>query len=169
MGRNIPEPSSVPELISPLPSERLARPAGLSRRPHHGYRIQPESAAPMPTFESRLLVGLHNRPLVLLTLTALFWGGNAVAGAAGGRRSIAHDVDRPALAPCLRHIPAHGRRRIAARHGRSCGRGFLSLIVMGLLGFTGFNALFYIAAYYTEATNIGIIQDRSRFSCWPER
>ena len=32
------------------------------------------------------------------------------------------------------------------------------LAVMGVVGFTGFNALFYISAVYTTAVNIGIIQ-----------
>ena len=32
------------------------------------------------------------------------------------------------------------------------------LAVMGALGFTGFNAVYYVAAHYTTAVNIGIIQ-----------
>src|ERR687891_304755 len=32
------------------------------------------------------------------------------------------------------------------------------LVAMGALGFTGFNAVYYVAAHYTTAVNIGIIQ-----------
>ncbi len=111
----------------------------------------------MPNPDSRLFVGLHNHPIVLLTLTALFWGGNAVAGRlAVGEVSPMMLTGLRWLLVCAIFLPMVGpelRREWPVLRPR-----LVSIIVMGLLGFTGFNALFYIAAYYTEATNIGIIQ-----------
>ncbi len=50
----------------------------------------------------------------------------------------------------------------AARDRRRTGAALLpswrSIALMGTLGFTGFNALFYAAAHHTTAINIAIIQ-----------
>ena len=98
-----------------------------------------------------------NRAYLLLTMTALCWGGNAVFG------RLAVGEISPMLLVTLRWlgvvilIGIFANRYIRAewyilrRHLPYVG-------AMGALGFTAFNALFYVAAHTTTAINIGIIQ-----------
>ncbi len=94
---------------------------------------------------------------MLLTLTAIFWAGNAVAG----RLAVGHIS--PLTLVFLRWVlvlavlwPLYGAQvrehwpQVRPRLGR--------IAVMAFLGFTGFNVLFYTAAYTTSAINIGILQ-----------
>ena len=98
-----------------------------------------------------------DRPFVLLTLTALFWGGNAVAGrfADGfvspmwltfGRWSIAVVIvgwlGREAI---RRDLPVMRER-------------WRYLALMGATGFTLFNFMLYTALHYTSAINVAIEQ-----------
>ena len=100
---------------------------------------------------------IYDRPNVLLVLTALFWGGNAIAG------QLAIGEITPMQLVLTRWVvvlgimwPLFGRQAIEAwpqarpRIGR--------IIAMAFLGFTGFNALFYVASLETSAVNIGILQ-----------
>lgn len=97
------------------------------------------------------------RAYALLTLTALFWGGNAVAG----RLAVGHVS--PFLLTSLRWglcfaaaavlAAPHFRRDLAAMRLHA---GLL--IAYGVVGFTAFNAIYYTAAIYTTALNILIIQ-----------
>lgn len=94
---------------------------------------------------------------LLLLLTTLSWGGNAVAG------RIAVGEISPLLLTTMRWIGVailialFARRSIAAAWPLLRPRlGFLA--ALGALGFTAFNALFYLAAQSTVAINIGIIQ-----------
>ncbi len=114
---------------------------------------------PAPT--SRAPAGLADRlyqaPTLLLTLTAIFWAGNAVAG----RIAVGHIT--PMMLVFLRWVmvlavlwPLYGREVRA--HWPKLRPKLGRIVLMGLLGFTGFNALFYVAAYYTSAINIGILQ-----------
>ena len=106
---------------------------------------------------ARLLDRLYRWPSVLLTLTAIFWAGNAVAG----RLAVGHVS--PMMLVFLRWVlvlavlwPLYGAQvrehwpQVRPRLGR--------ISVMAFLGFTGFNVLFYTAAYTTSAINIGILQ-----------
>ncbi|MDX1710679.1 MAG: DMT family transporter [Rhodovibrionaceae bacterium] len=104
---------------------------------------------------------LHQRfyamPQVLLTLTTLFWAGNAIAG------RLAIGEVSPFTVVFLRWIivtlmlwPIYGREIIA--EWPVLRPRLKSIFFMAALGFTGFNALFYIAAHTTTAVNIGIIQ-----------
>ncbi|HRJ69356.1 MAG TPA: DMT family transporter [Beijerinckiaceae bacterium] len=97
------------------------------------------------------------RPLLLLTLTGICWAGNTIAGrmAVGEASPMAVTALRWIVSFALmslfvraevRAIPALLRRRP------------LYLLAMGILGFTGFNALYYIAAHSTTAINLGIMQ-----------
>ena len=100
---------------------------------------------------------LSGRAYFLLTLTALGWAGNAVAG-----RLAVGEISPMALT-ALRWIVVVivlavlvGRQTLAewptiAAHWRS-------ILAMGSLGFTVFNALFYVAAHHTTGVNIAIIQ-----------
>ncbi|MGL4286265.1 MAG: DMT family transporter [Phreatobacter sp.] len=100
---------------------------------------------------------LSNNPYLILAATTLIWAGNAVAS----RMAVSHVS--PMMLTALRWIftltimtavagPAFRREwpEIKANAGW--------LILMGVVGFTGFNALFYLSAQYTTAVNIGIIQ-----------
>lgn len=97
------------------------------------------------------------RAYVLLTITTLCWGGNAVFG------RLAVGEISPMLLVSLRWLGAVTLMLIFAH--RTVRRDWPTLRhhlpylgVMGALGFTAFNALFYVAAHSTTAVNIGIIQ-----------
>lgn len=100
---------------------------------------------------------LYGQPYVLLLFTALFWGGNAVAG------KIAVGHISPLTLTCLRWLLAmaivlpfawpHLRRDWAAIRPR-----LPLLILLGAVGFTLFNNLMYTALNYTSAVNVAIVQ-----------
>lgn len=100
---------------------------------------------------------LYDRPYPILTLTTLIWAGNAIAS----RLAVGHVS--PMVLTSLRWV---GTLLLAAALGHAAFRAEWPVIrahwkwlaVMGVIGFTGFNALFYLAALYTTAVNIGIIQ-----------
>lgn len=101
--------------------------------------------------------GLWGQAYVLLTLTTLMWGGNAIAG-----RLAVGEVS-PMMLTCLRWVivvsvllPLVGRQ-VAAAWPQIRERWHFT-ILMGAFGFTGFNALFYAAAHHTSAVNLTIIQ-----------
>jgi drug/metabolite transporter (DMT)-like permease len=103
---------------------------------------------------TRLISG---NAFVLLTLTAMFWAGNAVAG-----RSAVGELS-PMLLTALRwfgvviFLWGFMRHRFAADLPVIRAR-LPFVLTMGTVGFTVFNALFYVAAHTTTAVNIGIIQ-----------
>lgn len=97
------------------------------------------------------------RAYVLLTLTTLCWGANAVFG------RLAVGEISPMLLVSLRWLGVVllmliFARQYVQRDWPTLRRHLPYLAAMGALGFTAFNALFYIAAHYTTAVNIGIIQ-----------
>jgi drug/metabolite transporter (DMT)-like permease len=105
----------------------------------------------------RVLRRLYGWPSLLLTLTCVFWAGNTVAG------RLAVGQVTPMLLTLLRWVlvlavlwPIYGAQvrqhwpDIRVRLGR--------VVLMAAFGFTGFNALYYVAAHYTTAINIGILQ-----------
>jgi drug/metabolite transporter (DMT)-like permease len=94
---------------------------------------------------------------LLLTLTALCWGANAIFGrlAVGEVSPMVLTMLRWLLALALLAPLAQGHVR---RDWPVLRRHLPFLAIMGALGFTGFNALYYVAAHYTTAVNIGIIQ-----------
>lgn len=93
----------------------------------------------------------------MLALTALMWGCNAIFGKlAVGEISPMALVSLRWLLSLLLLLSVAGRH---LRRDWPLLRPRLAfLCLMGVLGFTGFNALFYTAAHYTTAVNIGIIQ-----------
>jgi drug/metabolite transporter (DMT)-like permease len=101
--------------------------------------------------------GLWGQAYLLLILTTLMWGGNAIAG-----RLAVGEVS-PMVLTCLRWvavvivlIPLVGRQ-IASEWGK-IGSRWIFTILMGTFGFTAFNALFYAAAHHTSAVNLTIFQ-----------
>ena len=100
---------------------------------------------------------LYQLPAVLLTLTAVFWAGNAIVS------RLAVGNISPFLLVFLRWVlvlavmwPMYGGQ-VRAHWGEIRPR-LLRITLMAIFGFTGFNALFYTAGYYTSAINIGILQ-----------
>lgn len=100
---------------------------------------------------------LMRQPYLLLVLTALLWGGNAIAG-----RLAVGEISPMALT-CLRWVivvaillPCMGNQ--LRLHWPTLAPRSPRILLMGALGFTGFNALFYAAAYHTTAVNLTIFQ-----------
>ena len=103
------------------------------------------------------LTRLTSNAAILLTLTALIWGGNAVAG----KFAVGHIS--PLLLTCARWtIAAVLLIIIAHRHLRTDWpviRARLPfLFVMGAVGFATFNGLLYTSLKYTTAINVTILQ-----------
>jgi drug/metabolite transporter (DMT)-like permease len=100
---------------------------------------------------------LFRQPYLLLTLTALMWSGNAVAS-----RLAVGEISPMALT-CLRWLVVcsvllvFARRQVVADWPLLAPR-WRSILWMGALGFTVFNALFYAAGHRTSGVNISIIQ-----------
>jgi len=97
------------------------------------------------------------RAYALLTLTALAWGANTVFG------RLAVDRVSPMILVALRWLVVSMLLLVFAR--RQLGvdwpvlrRRLPFLGAMGALGFTAFNALYYTAAHFTTAVNMGIVQ-----------
>jgi drug/metabolite transporter (DMT)-like permease len=106
---------------------------------------------------NRAFQRLYGWPRLLLTLTCLFWAGNTIAG----RLAVGHV--KPMTLTLLRWLlvvavlwPIYGPQVRA--HWPSIARQLPRVALMAALGFTGFNALYYVAAHYTTAINIGILQ-----------
>jgi drug/metabolite transporter (DMT)-like permease len=100
---------------------------------------------------------LYRTPSLLLTLASLFWAGNTIAG------RLAVGEIPPLMLVFLRWVlvlgvlwPIHGRN-VRARW-TDIRPQLARVVVMALLGFTGFNALYYLAAHDTSAVNLGILQ-----------
>jgi drug/metabolite transporter (DMT)-like permease len=96
-------------------------------------------------------------PILLLGLTTLMWGGNSVAG------RIAVGQISPMTLVFLRWGIACVPLLIAARANLKQDLAVLRprwryVVCAGVLGFTAFNALFYVAAHRTSAVNISILQ-----------
>jgi drug/metabolite transporter (DMT)-like permease len=100
---------------------------------------------------------LYGQAYVLLALTALTWGSNTIAA----RLAIGHVS--PMVVVSLRWLVVvvllglFARRAILAELPQLIAR-WRWLFLMGGLGYTGFNAFFYLAAHHTTAINLGIIQ-----------
>ena len=103
------------------------------------------------------IAGPLANPYVVLTLTTLFWAANTIAGrlAIGNVSPMLLTATRWFIAFSLlaAFYPAVARRAPAMLRERP-----LYVTVMGIIGFTGFNAIYYIAAHYTYAINMGIMQ-----------
>ncbi|WP_414471954.1 DMT family transporter [Microvirga sp. M2] len=108
-------------------------------------------------FPQSLGKGLWERAYLLLILTTLMWGGNAIAG------RLAVGQVSPMLLTCIRWAivaailgPLVGRQVLA--EWPQMGSRWPFIVLMGSSGFTAFNALFYAAAYHTSAVNLTIFQ-----------
>jgi drug/metabolite transporter (DMT)-like permease len=94
---------------------------------------------------------------LLLLLTMMMWGGNAVAGrlAVGEVSPMALVTLRWVITAVL--LGVFARRQIVAEWPSLRPR-WRSIIVMGAVGFTSVNALYFLAAHHTTAVNMAILQ-----------
>ncbi|MCJ2120762.1 DMT family transporter [Methylobacterium sp. J-001] len=94
---------------------------------------------------------------LLLTLTALLWAGNAVSSrwAPGHVSPQVITTLRWAVA-CAVLAPFAARRLLA--EWPLLRRHWLRILLMGGLGYTAFNCLFYAAGVYTSAVNLALFQ-----------
>ena len=104
-----------------------------------------------------LLRSVWANPILLLVLTTLIWAGHSIVA------RLAVGQIEPMTTTCLRWLFALAPILAAARP--SLRRDWPTLcahwpylLAMGALGYTGFNALFYLAAHRTSALNLSIIQ-----------
>ena len=105
----------------------------------------------------RPVQALYSQPWLLLCLCALFWGGNAVAG------KLAVGEVQPFQLVLLRWLFVAGTLWLlygheVRRHWAQLSPRLGYLMLIATMGFTVFNALFYLAAFSTTAVNIGILQ-----------
>ena len=105
----------------------------------------------------RSLQRLYRWPSLLLGLAALFWAGNTIAA------RLAIDEISPLTLTALRWAmvaavlwPVYGRE--IRRHWPQIRPRLALIVLLALLGMTGFNALYYVAAHDTSAINIAILQ-----------
>ena len=101
--------------------------------------------------------GLYQRPALLLIVTTLIWGSNAVAArlAVGHVSPMMLTTARWSIACMALWLVA--REQVALHLPALRGR-WTYLALMGVSGFTAFNALFYAAAHHTTAVNLALIQ-----------
>ena len=101
--------------------------------------------------------GFFGQAYLLLAVTALIWGGNAIAGrlAVGEVSPMVLTSLRWVISVCVL-LPLTGPQLVAA--WPKLRGSWRSTVLMGAFGFTAFNALFYGAAHYTSAVNLTIIQ-----------
>ena len=122
----------------------------------HAPMPAPPSSAALSPFGQWWHWCSRQAPL-LLVLTTLIWGCNAVAA------RLAVDEISPMMLTtarwsiCCVALWFSARREIAA-HWPALRPHWRYVAVMGAAGFTAFNALFYAAAHHTTAINIAIIQ-----------
>jgi drug/metabolite transporter (DMT)-like permease len=100
---------------------------------------------------------LWDRPLLLLSLVSLIWAGHAVVGklAVGEIGPMTLTFLRWGLATPPIWLAA---RRSLAQDLPELRAHWLQILFLGALGYTAFNALFYLSAYYTGALNMALIQ-----------
>jgi drug/metabolite transporter (DMT)-like permease len=104
-----------------------------------------------------LLTSAYGNAYVVLTLCAMSWGGNAVAG-----RMAVGEVS-PMLLTLLRWtgvvlLVAVFARQAVVSQWPVLRRHLPYLGGMGVLGFTLFNVLYYVAAHRTSGINLGVLQ-----------
>ena len=96
-------------------------------------------------------------PILLLVLTTLIWAAHSIVG------RLAVGQIGPMTLTCLRWgaalIPILLAARPSLRQDWPALRArWVYLTAMGAAGYTAFVALFYVAAHYTSALNLSIIQ-----------
>jgi drug/metabolite transporter (DMT)-like permease len=143
--------------MSSASGARLCRPGA-----HRGLRALLTSnamrtASSLSGFIDSVLPGPRGRAYLLLVFVTLTWGANAVAARLAVGQVSPMFLTFARWFVCCAALYLSSRRQIAA-HWRELRPSWGRIALMGSLGFTAFNALFYEAAHYTTAINIAIIQ-----------
>lgn len=105
----------------------------------------------------KLLAAFWQKPRLVLSLCTLMWAGNGVAGRAiaGQMSPMLLVTARWSLVFVILSVMLlnrwHEIKAVIFAHPWRIG-------LMGSIGFTGFNVLFYAAAYYTTAVNMNLLQ-----------
>ncbi len=109
------------------------------------------------TWISRFLRGTYGNAYLLLTICAMCWGGNAIAG-----RFAVGEIS-PMLLTMFRWLGVAilvwsfaGAKILEEAPVLKANLGYF--LIMGAIGFSGFNILYYVAAHSTTAINLGILQ-----------
>ncbi|TDR89579.1 DMT family transporter [Enterovirga rhinocerotis] len=113
----------------------------------------PPGRVPSP----RLLALLTEQPYLLLPVAMVGWAATAVAGrlAVGHVSPMAIVVLRVLVVLIVLGLFA---RRTLSENWRQALPHWRYILAMGACGYTLFSALFYSAAHYTSAVNMGVIQ-----------
>lgn len=111
----------------------------------------------MTTLIRTMVTALYARPYHLLTLAAIFWACNAIAGqlARGEITAMQHVLVRWIFGAGIMWA-IYGREVAAYWH--SARPAFWRIVAMSVAGFSGFNLLFYLASFNTSGVNVGILQ-----------
>lgn len=106
---------------------------------------------------TKILSWCWAQPVLLLTLTTLFWAGNTVAGkvAVGEVSPSLLTFSRWGFLMVILPMVYARQMRIAWPVLQT---KWMYIIAMGALGLAAFNLLFYFSAHHTTAVNIGILQ-----------
>jgi len=104
-----------------------------------------------------LAARFYDRPYLLLILTTLGWGGNAVASRMAVGQISPMMLTSARWGLVLGLLLAFRPRQVLAGLP-AVRRQWLAVLLMGATGFTLFNALNYVAAHYTSAVNLSITQ-----------
>ncbi|ODT86305.1 MAG: hypothetical protein ABS78_17315 [Phenylobacterium sp. SCN 70-31] len=101
--------------------------------------------------------GAAGQAYLLLVVTTLSWGGNAVVSraAVGEISPMLLTAGRWALVLAILAVFAG---RTVLSHGAELRARWRSILALGALGFTAFNALMYGAGHLTSAVNIALLQ-----------
>lgn len=111
----------------------------------------------MPQIATRAVDALYARPYHLLTLAAIFWACNAIAGqlARGEITPMQHVLIRWMFGAGIMWA-IYGREVL--RHWQIARPAIWRIIAMSIAGFSAFNLLFYMASFRTSGVNVGILQ-----------
>jgi drug/metabolite transporter (DMT)-like permease len=105
----------------------------------------------------RFIARLYASPYLILPFTSLLWAGNSIVGKlAIGEIAPMTLTSLRWVAVCLFLWVLRGPETWAAY--RALRPRWHWVALMGMLGYTSFNALLYVAAYHTSAVNITILQ-----------
>ncbi|MDK9695138.1 MAG: DMT family transporter [Siculibacillus sp.] len=98
-----------------------------------------------------------DRPYLLLSLAALQWAGNVVAGRLAVGEILPMQLVVLRWGIVFVALAALNRRAFAADWPSMRGRPWF-LLLLGVSGYTAFTAFFYAAAHFTTGANMSIIQ-----------
>lgn len=121
------------------------------------FATMPTGPSASPSLTDSQALRPASQAYLLLVFTTLIWGANAVAArlAVGHVSPMFMTFMRWGISCLALALFARGPIRA---HWRALVPHWRAIALMGALGFTGFNALFYAAAHHTTAINIAILQ-----------